>query len=110
MKQTRRYSRTVARQDLSAKLLPHQGEAAVPFSSKDRLTGRQKKEVTAYETISKIGEEGSSHTDSHSKAQTILVAPKPHLPGTADNAYTVPLLLTWQDQYLLDVSTYLQQK
>jgi len=41
---------------------------------------------------SKDGEKVASHTDSHSEAQTIRVAPKPHLPGTADNAYEVPLL------------------
>lgn len=67
------------------------GEANVPFSV--RTASLEGKEVTAYETITKDGQEVASHTDSHSKAQTIRVAPKPQLPNTADNAYTAPLLL-----------------
>ena len=67
------------------------GEARVPFSV--RTASLEGKEVTAYETITKDGQEVASHTDSHSKAQTIRVAPKPQLPNTADNAYTAPLLL-----------------
>lgn len=67
------------------------GEANVPFSV--RTASLEGKEVTAYETITKDGQEVASHTDSHSKAQTIRVAPKPQLPNTADNAYTAPLVL-----------------
>lgn len=67
------------------------GEASVPFSV--RTASLEGKEVTAYETITKDGQEVASHTDSHSKAQTIRVAPKPQLPNTADNAFTTPLLL-----------------
>ncbi len=67
------------------------GEVNVPFSV--RTASLEGKEVTAYETITKDGQEVASHTDSHSKAQTIRVAPKPQLPNTADNTYTAPLLL-----------------
>ena len=81
----------IARGTVRFKAPTSSGEAAVPFSV--RTASLEGKEVTAYETISKDGEKVASHTDSHSKAQTIRVTPKPHLPGTADNAYIVPLLL-----------------
>ena len=89
----------IARGTVRFKAPTSSGEAAVPFSVRtDSLEG---KEVTAYETISKDGEKVASHTDSHSKAQTIRVTPKPHLPGTADNAYAVPLLLALAGSVLI---------
>ena len=89
----------IARGTVRFKAPTSSGEAAVPFSVRtDSLEG---KEVTAYETISKDGEKVASHTDSHSKAQTIRVTPKPHLPGTADNAYAVPLLLALAGSILI---------
>lgn len=75
------------------------GEANVPFSV--RTASLEGKEVTAYETITKDGQEVASHTDSHSKAQTIRIAPKPQLPNTADNAYTAPLLLAFAGLVLI---------
>ena len=89
----------IARGTVHFKAPASSGEAAVPFSV--RTASLEGKEVTAYETISKDGEEVASHTDSHSKAQTIRVAPKPHLPGTADNAYAVPLLLALAGSVLI---------
>ena len=89
----------IARGTVRFKAPTSSGEAAVPFSV--RTASLEGKEVTAYETISKDGEKVASHTDSHSKAQTIRVAPKPHLPGTADNAYAVPLLLALAGSVLI---------
>lgn len=67
------------------------GEATVPFSVE--TAEYEGKEITAYEKVSKNGEEVASHTDAHSKAQTIRVAPKPHeLPKTSDNYFGAPLL------------------
>ncbi|WP_311408920.1 SpaA isopeptide-forming pilin-related protein [Lancefieldella parvula] len=80
----------IARGAVRFKASTSSGEAAVPFSV--RTASLEGKEVTAYETISKDGEKVASHTDSHSEAQTIRVAPKPHLPETADNVYEIPLL------------------
>ncbi len=89
----------IARGTVRFKAPTSSGEAAVPFSV--RTASLEGKEVTAYETISKDGEKVASHTDSHSKAQTIRVTPKPHLPGTADNAYAVPLLLALAGSVLI---------
>ena len=89
----------IARGTIRFKAPTSSGEAAVPFSV--RTASLEGKEVTAYETISKGGEKVASHTDSHSKAQTIRVTPKPHLPGTADNAYAVPLLLALAGSVLI---------
>ena len=89
----------IARGTVRFKAPASSGEAAVPFSV--RTASLEGKEVTAYETISKDGEKVASHTDSHSKAQTIRVTPKPHLPGTADNAYAVPLLLALAGSVLI---------
>ena len=89
----------IARGTVRFKAPTSSGEAAVPFSV--RTASLEGKEVTAYETISKDGEKVASHTDSHSKAQTIRVTPKPHLPGTADNAYIVPLLLALAGSILI---------
>ena len=89
----------IARGTVRFKAPTSSGEAAVPFSV--RTASLEGKEVTAYETISKDGEKVASHTDSHSKAQTIRVTPKPHLPGTADNAYAVPLSLALAGSVLI---------
>lgn len=89
----------IARGTVRFKAPTSSGEAAVPFSV--RTASLEGKEITAYETISKDGEKVASHTDSHSKAQTIRVTPKPHLPGTADNAYIVPLLLALAGSILI---------
>ena len=89
----------IARETVHFKAPTSSGEAAVPFSV--RTASLEGKEVTAYETISKDGEKVASHTDSHSKAQTIRVTPKPHLPGTADNAYAVPLFLALAGSILI---------
>ena len=83
-------------------------EASVPFSV--RTASLEGKEVTAYETITKDGQEVASHTDSHSKAQTIRVASKPQLPNTADNTFTAPLLLALTGLVLIGCTHLLATK